>query len=73
MKSKISSYLVALSITTLICGGTASATTMDQASNLLLDAKYKDAEDAYKDLLSQDQNGDAYAGLAVALQAIAAE
>jgi len=37
------------------------------ADNLLLANKYKEAEDAYRELLDDDSSGDAYAGLAVAL------
>jgi tetratricopeptide (TPR) repeat protein len=47
--------------------GTAWATSMSDADNFLLENKYKDAEDAYRELLEDDTTGDAYAGLAVAL------
>lgn len=45
----------------------AAGTTMNEADNLLLENKYKDAEEAYRDLLEEDSTGDAYAGLAVSL------
>ncbi|MDQ5934195.1 MAG: Cellulose synthase subunit BcsC [Cyanobacteriota bacterium erpe_2018_sw_21hr_WHONDRS-SW48-000092_B_bin.40] len=43
------------------------ATTLADADGLLLQNKLKQAEDAYRELLEEDQTGDAYAGLAVAL------
>ncbi len=45
----------------------ALATSLAEADSLLLDNKYKDAEEAYRDLLADDSTGDAYAGLAVSL------
>jgi tetratricopeptide (TPR) repeat protein len=45
----------------------ARAMTMAEADNLLLANKYKDAEEAYRELLGEDDSGDAYAGLAVSL------
>ncbi len=45
----------------------ATATTMADADNFLLENKYKEAEEAYRDLLDEDETGDAYAGLAVSL------
>lgn len=44
-----------------------SGASMDEADNLLTQNKYKQAEDAYRALLSDDSTGDAYAGLAVSL------
>jgi tetratricopeptide (TPR) repeat protein len=44
-----------------------SAGSMQEADSLLMDNKYKQAEEAYRDLLPADTTGDAYAGLAVAL------
>jgi tetratricopeptide (TPR) repeat protein len=41
--------------------------SLADADNLLSANKYKAAEEAYRGLLSDDQTGDAYAGLAVAL------
>jgi tetratricopeptide (TPR) repeat protein len=41
--------------------------TMQEADNLLMDNKYKQAEESYRSLLSDDTTGDAYAGLAVSL------
>ncbi len=41
--------------------------TLADADNLLTGNKYKQAEEAYRSLLSDDDTGDAYAGLAVAL------
>jgi tetratricopeptide (TPR) repeat protein len=41
--------------------------SLTEADSLLLDNKYKQAEDMYRGLVSDDQTGDAYAGLAVAL------
>lgn len=41
--------------------------TLADADNLLTANKYKQAEDAYRELLTDDSTGDAYAGLAVAL------
>jgi tetratricopeptide (TPR) repeat protein len=43
------------------------AVTIAEADQLLLENKYKQAEDAYRGLLDDDQAGDASAGLAVAL------
>lgn len=43
------------------------ATTLAEADELLLKGQLKPAEDAYRELLSEDESGDAYAGLAVAL------
>ncbi len=45
----------------------AHAADMAEADNLLLTNKYKDAEEAYRELVSEDETGDAYAGLAVSL------
>lgn len=45
----------------------AYATTLAEADELLLQNKLKQAEEAYRELLSDDQSGDAYAGLAVSL------
>lgn len=45
----------------------AGAETMEEADNLLISNKYKQAEEAYRSLLTDDTTGDAYAGLAVAL------
>lgn len=45
----------------------ATATTMADADNLLLANKYKEAEEAYRELVEEDETGDAYAGLAVSL------
>lgn len=45
----------------------AYATTLADADNFLLANKYKDAEEAYRELLEEDSSGDAYAGLAVSL------
>jgi tetratricopeptide (TPR) repeat protein len=45
----------------------AFSTTIADADNLLLANKYKDAEEAYRELLEEDTTGDVYAGLAVAL------
>jgi tetratricopeptide (TPR) repeat protein len=43
------------------------ATTLAEADELLLKGQLSKAEDAYRELLSEDESGDAYAGLAVAL------
>lgn len=48
-------------------GPPALAATMAEADNMLLSNKYKDAEEAYRELLEEDTTGDAYAGLAVSL------
>ncbi|MBS2007784.1 MAG: tetratricopeptide repeat protein [Cyanobacteria bacterium SZAS TMP-1] len=45
----------------------AMATTLADADELLLQGKYKDAEDMYRELVGEDAAGDAYAGLVVAL------
>src|SRR5579884_3722512 len=45
----------------------AIAQSMEDADNLLIGNKFKQAEDAYRGLLNDDTTGDAYAGLAVAL------
>ncbi len=44
-----------------------SGITINEADEFLLHNKYKQAEDAYRGLLTDDSSGDAYAGLAVAL------
>jgi tetratricopeptide (TPR) repeat protein len=44
-----------------------AAAGLTEADNLLTANKYKQAEEAYRSLLSDDGTGDAYAGLAVAL------
>jgi tetratricopeptide (TPR) repeat protein len=44
-----------------------AAPSMAEADELLMDNKFKAAEEAYRGLLSDDTTGDAYAGLAVAL------
>lgn len=41
--------------------------TIEEADDFLIHNKYKQAEDAYRALVSDDSSGDAYAGLAVAL------
>src|SRR5579875_217036 len=51
----------------LLCPLSATAGSMADADNLLLHNKYKDAEEAYRELLDDDTTGDAYAGLAVSL------
>lgn len=43
------------------------ATTLAEADELLLKGQLSKAEDAYRELLADDESGDAYAGLAVAL------
>ncbi len=48
-------------------GAPAFATTLADADGLLLQNKLKQAEEAYRELLEEDQAGDASAGLAVAL------
>ncbi len=45
----------------------AFSTTLADADGLLLQGKLKQAEESYRELLTDDQTGDAYAGLAVAL------
>ena len=40
---------------------------ISEADNLLLEQKFDEAEEAYRALIEDDENGDAYAGLAVAL------
>lgn len=45
----------------------AFAVTLADADQMLLQNKLSSAEDAYRELLSEDQTGDAYAGLAVTL------
>lgn len=44
-----------------------TSATMEQADDYLTQNKYKQAEDSYRALLTDDQTGDAYAGLAVSL------
>lgn len=58
-----------LCASSIVLGGALPAlcASMSDADNLLLENKYKEAEDAYRDLLDDDTTGDAYAGLAVAL------
>jgi len=48
-------------------GAPAFATTLADADGLLLQNKLKQAEESYRALLDEDQSGDAYAGLVVAL------
>lgn len=43
------------------------ASSLTEADELMLKGKYEAAEDAYRGLIPEDQEGDAYAGLAVAL------
>jgi tetratricopeptide (TPR) repeat protein len=43
------------------------AATLADADQLLLQTKYKEAEDMYRELVGEDATGDAYAGLVVAL------
>jgi tetratricopeptide (TPR) repeat protein len=43
------------------------ASSLTEADGLLLKGKFEAAEDAYRALIPEDQEGDAYAGLAVAL------
>jgi tetratricopeptide (TPR) repeat protein len=50
-----------------VIGLPAQAVTIAEADQFLLDNHYKQAEDAYRSLLDDDQAGDASAGLAVAL------
>lgn len=45
----------------------APASTLADADNLLTANKYKDAEEAFRELITDDETGDAYAGLAVSL------
>lgn len=45
----------------------AKSYTMEDADTYLTQNKYKQAEDAYRSLLTDDSTGDSYAGLAVAL------
>src|SRR5438128_9878813 len=61
--------VIALSALISLCaqGLPAFSTTIADADNFLLANKYKDAEDAYRELLEDDSTGDAYAGLAVSL------
>lgn len=44
-----------------------TATSIEDADTYLTQNKYKQAEEAYRSLLSDDTSGDAYAGLAVSL------
>ena len=41
------------------------AGSLSDADSLLMNNQYKQAEDAYRELIESDQTGDAYAGLAV--------
>ncbi|HEY9871095.1 MAG TPA: tetratricopeptide repeat protein [Candidatus Obscuribacterales bacterium] len=64
------SSLAALGLALAVClavSPCARAMTMAEADNLLIANKYKDAEEAYRELLEEDDTGDAYAGLAVSL------
>jgi tetratricopeptide (TPR) repeat protein len=45
----------------------AIALSLHDADTLLINNKYKEAEDAYRQLVESDASGDAYAGLAVSL------
>lgn len=60
-------YLALAVILCLTAGLPSPATTMADADALLVANKYKDAEEAYRELIDSDENGDAYAGLAVSL------
>lgn len=62
--------LKALALALSVClavSPSARAMTMAEADNLLLANKYREAEEAYRELLEEDDSGDAYAGLAVSL------
>jgi hypothetical protein len=62
-----SAFSLALPFCAIICPFSAAASTLADADGLLLQNKLKQAEDSYRELLEEDQTGDAYAGLAVAL------
>lgn len=65
-KSLVVAFL-ALSIGAYSPCAFAQADTIAEADSLLTSNKYKQAEEAYRGLLADDETGDAYAGLAVAL------
>lgn len=59
--------IFAISALVAVASPAALAVSIAEADQLLLENKYKQAEDAYRSLLDDDQVGDASAGLAVAL------
>jgi cytochrome c-type biogenesis protein CcmH/NrfG len=63
------SLLLGLTASCLVLGGlpVSAAGSIAEADQLLLEDKYKQAEDSYRGLLESDQTGDVSAGLAVAL------
>jgi tetratricopeptide (TPR) repeat protein len=60
----VSGVLLALNTSLLL---PVYSATLAEADQLLLEGKLKPAEEAYRELLPEDQSGDVYAGLAVAL------
>jgi tetratricopeptide (TPR) repeat protein len=70
MRRKQNKYIVsAITLTILFLVGVSPcfASTLAEADDLLLQGKYKEAEDMYRELVGEDATGDAYAGLVVAL------
>ncbi|MBU6451998.1 MAG: tetratricopeptide repeat protein [Cyanobacteria bacterium REEB67] len=72
MRRKANNYFVAIAIATLLTAGVAGsmpslAATLAGADELLLQGKYKEAEENYRELVGEDATGDAYAGLVVSL------
>lgn len=70
MKHRSSPGIYALCTALILTVGQHSpafAVTLADADQMLLQNKLSSAEDAYRELLSEDQTGDAYAGLAVTL------
>ena len=70
MRRKQNNYILSTFVlaTFLVAGfSPCLASTLADADELLLQGKYKDAEDMYRELVGEDATGDAYAGLVVAL------
>ncbi len=59
--------LILSAVLNLIAFAPALAIEISEADDLLIKNQYKQAEDAYRELIDSDDSGDAYAGLAVAL------
>ncbi len=63
--------MLALSLAFTIAGSTClpsfAVSNIAEADDLLIQSKFKQAEEAYRGLITDDETGDAYAGLAVSL------
>jgi tetratricopeptide (TPR) repeat protein len=66
-RSKKGKALVLSAVLSLFALAPAFAMDISEADDLLIKNQYKQAEEAYRELIDTDETGDAYAGLAVAL------